>query len=101
MIEHIDPQHLHPGPDIRMSHLKFFENSLMGRIRTHAMAMRAHEPSRDPFILWAAPVHLCVRARLARAFQALQTRMPMFWIILPANSTNPIGSRLYFPIISD
>jgi hypothetical protein len=65
------------------------------------MAMRTHELNRDPLFLRASPVHLFVHAGIARAFQALQTRTRLFWIFLPANSTNMIGSILYFPTISD
>jgi hypothetical protein len=95
MIEHISHQHLHPGPDIGLSHLKLFENSLPRRIRTHAMAMRAYELSREPLILCATTVHLFAHAGVARAFQALQPRMLRHRILPPANSTNPVGSTLF------
>jgi hypothetical protein len=78
MIEHISPQHLHPGPDVGMSHLKFLENSMTRWIRTHAMVVRVYELSRQPVILCATSIHLFAHARIARAFQALQTRMPLF-----------------------
>jgi hypothetical protein len=67
------------------------------------MAMRVYELSRDLLILWTTLVHLFAHVDIARAFQALQTRMLHVWIIILANPANPIWSILHFSfsIISD